>query len=263
MIGIGFRREMLDWHPSTLHADFFEVVPENWIRRDRAPLHALRSAGKPVRLHGVSLNLGGNSAIDRSFLQAIRELMLELETPFYSDHLASSGDAHQLYDLFPIACTLTEVRRVSDRIQQVQDTLGCRIAVENTTWYTNRGDMTETDFISEVIARADCQLLLDLNNIVVNHKNHGLIGLDQFVSQIDLTRVSYMHVAGHEFNHDLDMFIDTHSQPVEPDTARVARQLHDVYGLDVLLEWDNDVPGPNTFNQEIACLRRSSTMCGG
>lgn len=261
MIGMGFRREMHDWDMSALQADFVEVVPENWLRRDRDLLHALQSLGKPVRLHGVSLNLGGTSAIEPTFLRSIRALMDELQTPFYSDHLAASGDAHQLYDLFPVECSPAEVLRVSDRIRQAQDILGCRMAVENTTWYTNRGTMPEAAFISAVIERADCHLLLDLNNVVVNHKNHGIEPLDAFVAQLDLARVSYLHVAGHEFDPRFDMFIDTHSRPVEAQTAQMARKLQQTHGLDVLLEWDNDVPMPDVFNQEIACLRRSSSMC--
>jgi uncharacterized protein len=112
-----------------------------------------------------------------------------------------------------------------------------------------------------VIERADCHLLLDLNNVVVNHKNHGIEPLDAFVAQLDLARVSYLHVAGHEFDPRFDMFIDTHSRPIEAQTAQMARKLQQTHGLDVLLEWDNDVPMPDVFNQEIACLRRSSSMC--
>ncbi len=260
-VGIGYRREMHGWDMSQLDADFVEAVPENWLRRDRAPLHALRTLGKPVRLHGVSLNLGGTSCIDPAWVRSVRALMDELQTPFYSDHLAASGDAHQLYDLFPVETTLAEVRRVSARIQQVQDLLGCRIAVENATWYTNRGTMAEPDFISEIVARADCHLLLDLNNVVVNHKNHGVHTLEDFVSRLDLKRVSYLHVAGHEFDARLGMYLDTHSQPVEPATRQMAQRLSNACGLDVLLEWDNDVPAPQVFNQEIAWLRHSSTMC--
>lgn len=259
MIGIGFRREMLDWEMSRVDADFFEVVPENWLRRDRAPLHALRAMGKSVRLHGVSLNLGGTSPINTKFLREIRGLMDDLQTSWYSDHLAASGDAHQLYDLFPIEATKHEVRRVGDRIRQVQDFLGVCVAIENATWYTNRGTMPEIEFIGQVLEYADCHFLLDLNNVVVNHKNHGLTTLEEFVNQIDLDRVSYLHVAGHEFDSRFEMYIDTHSQPVELDTALMARRLHERRGLDVLLEWDNDVPDANVFNQEVECLRLCMT----
>lgn len=260
MIGLGYRREMSDWEMSGVQADFFEVAPENWVRRDRAPLHELIAAGRPVYLHGVSLNLGGSSPLNLDFVRAVRELMADLNTSVYSDHLAASGDAHQLYDLFPIPFTRAEVVRVSDRISQVQDVLGQRMSIENTTWYTNIGELSEVDFLSEVAERADCGIVLDLNNVVVNHKNHGGDDLRGFVQGIDLQRVSYLHVAGHEWDESFGLYIDTHSEPVERVTAEMARHLHQTLGLAVLLEWDNDVPTMDIINQELTCLRPSSTM---
>jgi uncharacterized protein (UPF0276 family) len=260
MAGLGYRREMADWDMSAVHADFFEVVPENWVHRDREPLHRLIASGRPVHLHGVSLNLGGTSPLNPTFLKALRDLIDDLGAIHYSDHLAASGDAHQLYDLFPIPFTQAEVRRVSDRIAQVQDLLGRRMAVENSTWYTNIGDMAEVDFLAAVAERADCQILLDLNNIVVNHKNHGGHDLQAFVDRVDLARVSYLHVAGHEFDQRFGLYIDTHSEPVEAPTAAMARRLHQSHGLPILLEWDNDVPGMDVINRELTCLQTFTTM---
>ena len=254
MVGLGYRREMADWDMSLVLADFFEVAPENWMRRDRSPLHRLRSSGRPVHLHGVSLNLGGDSAIDHRFVRDVRALMDELGTTRYSDHLAASGDAHQLYDLFPIPFTKQEVRRVGDRIRQVQDILGWQIAIENSTWYTNIGDIPEPDFLSAVAEWADCGVLLDLNNVVVNYKNHRLHTLQEFVARMDLARISYVHVAGHEFDARFGLFIDTHSETVEVQTMSMALQLQRTHGLQVLLEWDNDVPSMDTLNQELTCL---------
>jgi uncharacterized protein (UPF0276 family) len=255
MPGLGYRREMADWNMSAVDADFVEVVPENWMHRDREPLHRLIASGRPVHLHGVSLNLGGSSPIHAAFLKDLRGLIDDLGASHYSDHLAASGDAHQLYDLFPIPFTVAEVARVSDRIKQVQDGLGRRMAIENSTWYTNVGTMAEADFLAAVVARADCQILLDLNNIVVNHKNHGGHDLATFVEHIDLSRVTYLHVAGHEFDERFGLYIDTHSQPVERPTAEMARQLHRAHGLPILLEWDNDIPSLDVINRELACLQ--------
>ncbi|SPU49562.1 DUF692 domain-containing protein [Bordetella trematum] len=259
VIGLGYRREMADWSLSAIEADFFEVAPENWLRRDRAPLHRLRARGCPIALHGVSLSLGGARAVDAAFLKAVRALMDELQAEHYSDHLAASGDAHQLYDLFPIPFTRAQALRVAGRIRQAQDILGRRMAIENTTWYTNIGDMCEADFLSEVAERADCRILLDLNNIDVNHKNHGVHDIEAFLARIDLARVSYLHVAGHEFDARFGLFIDTHSRPVAPATLQQARRLNQDHGLPVLLEWDHDLPGPQALNRELACLRAFST----
>lgn len=260
MVGLGYRREMADWAMSAITADFFEVAPENWISRDLTPLQALIASGRPVHLHGVSLGLGGVAPINRDFLKQVRRLMDDLGTTCYSDHLAASGDAHQLYDLFPTPFTKEEAWRVADRISDVQDCLGIAIAVENITWYTNIGNISEADFISEVVDRADCKLLLDLNNIAVNHKNHSTPALPQFIEAIDLSRVSYMHVAGHEFDDRFGLYLDTHSQPVEPTTGALARTLNAKLGIPILLEWDNDVPDPQTINRELSCLKNSSTM---
>ncbi|QDJ50118.1 DUF692 domain-containing protein [Bordetella hinzii] len=262
-VGLGYRREMAAWDMSAIQADFFEVVPENWLRRDRAPLHRLLASGRGIALHGVSLNLGGQAPVDAGFLRSVAALMRELGSDRYSDHLAASGDAHQLYDLFPIPFTRPEVRRVADRIRQAQDILGQAIGIENSTWYTNVGEMREAEFLAEIAERADCAIVLDLNNIDVNHKNHGGDDIGSFLGRIDLSRVSYLHVAGHEFDTRFGMYIDTHSRPVGEETARWARHLLGRHGLAVLLEWDNDVPGPEAINEELACLQAFMTTSGG
>jgi uncharacterized protein (UPF0276 family) len=259
MAGLGYRRDMSGWDMSRIDADFFEVVPENWVRRDREPLHRLIDGGRPVQLHGVSLNLGGTSPLNTAFLRELRGLIDDLGAEHYSDHLAASGDAHQLYDLFPVPFTADEVIRIADRIREAQDILGRRIAIENATWYTNIGDMPEPEFLSAIVERADCGILLDINNIAVNFKNHGLVTVPDFLSRVDLSRVTYLHVAGHEFDDRFGLYVDTHSRPVESDTRRAALDLHRRLGLPVLLEWDNDIPDPDTLNRELTCLR-SMTM---
>lgn len=259
MIGLGYRREMAAWDMTAVQADFFEVVPENWLRRDLSPLQALVDSGRPVHLHGVSLNLGGDTPIDAGFLRQVRSLMEALRTPFYSDHLAAAGDRYWLHDLFPIPFTQREVMRVSDRIRRVQDLLGYRIAVENTTWYTNAGDMPEADFLAGVFDRADCGWLLDLNNLGVNHKNHATPTAGAFLSRMDLSRVTYMHVAGHEFDTRFQLHVDTHSRPVEDATRQLAAFLQARHGFDILLEWDNDIPDVHTINGELQCLTSSHT----
>jgi len=259
MTGLGYRRDMADWDMSRINADFFEVVPENWIRRDRSPLHRLIESGRPVSLHGVSLNLGGTSPLNTAFLKELCGLIEDLDAPFYSDHLAASGDAHQLYDLFPVPFTEAEAARIADRIRQVQDMLGRRIAIENATWYTNIGDLPEPVFLQRVVDLADCDILLDINNIAVNFKNHGRVDIPTFLQQTDLSRVTYLHVAGHEFDDRFGLYVDTHSQPVESGTREAALRLNREHGLPILLEWDNDIPDPDTLNRELACLR-SMTM---
>ena len=253
-VGIGYRREMTAWDLSQVAASFFEVCPENWIRRDRTRLHEMTAAGRDVRLHGVSLNLGGTGPISTSFLYQVRDLMRELGVTHYSDHLAASGDAHQLYELFPIPFTRVEAQRVADRVAQVQDVLGFAIAVENSTYYTNVGDLRESEFLQEVVARSNCRVLLDVNNIVVNWKNHQVESPHDYLANVDLSKVSYFHVAGHEYNPRFEMYVDTHSTHVEPKTVSMAKALSQISGKDILLEWDNDVPALAEINRGLACL---------
>lgn len=263
MYGLGLRREMADWDWSAIPADFIEVTPENWLRRDRTPLHAHRAAGRPIFLHGVALNLGGTAPLQRGFVRDIGALMDELGAAHYSDHLAATGDAHVLHDLFPVPCTVAEARRVADRIRCVQDWLGRRIAVENITAYSRVGDLPEPVFVQQVLEAADCDLLLDLNNLAVNHRNHGqrpgACTPQGFVNAMDPARVRYLHVAGHEFDERFGLAIDTHSRPVPPETAAWARALHAAHGWPVLFEWDHDIPDAATVAQELQWLRTSTT----
>lgn len=258
-VGVGYRREMATWDLAALPADFHEVVPENWLRRDRAPLHAMRALGRPVWLHGVTLNLGGTAPLNAAMLREVASLMDELGATWYSDHLAASGDAHQLHDLFPLPHTHSELIRVSDRIRQAQDILGRRMAIENPTWYANIGDIPEPDFLAGVADRADCAVLLDLNNIEVNRKNHGSPPLDAFLARLSPDRIAYLHVAGHEWDERFGLHVDTHARSASEEVRAQARALSAAHGWPVLLEWDHDLPEPAGLAEELACLR-SSTM---
>jgi uncharacterized protein (UPF0276 family) len=250
MLGIGFRQEMRDWSFKGFDHDFIEVIPENWLRRNPQPLI---EHGKSICFHGISLNLGGNSPIDQGFLKDVRQYMQSLGISRYSDHLAASGDAHQLYDLFPIPFTPKEASRVADRIKSVQDFLGFQIAVENSVYYTNTGEMKELDFLNLVATQADCLILLDVNNLVVNQKNHHV---DIDTDLINWDRVTYVHIAGHIYQPQFDLYWDTHSQRPEKqvvDLANLARKK----GKSILLEWDNQIPSEKNYLKELKWLQQS------
>jgi len=249
MLGVGFRQEMRDWQLDLFPHQFVEVAPENWVRKDLTPLKRL---GKPIAFHGVSLNLGGETPIDIEFLRLVRSAMNDLNITFYSDHLAASGDAHQLYDLFPIPFTKQESGRVANRIKAVQDVLGCQMAIENSVYYTNVGELSEMDFLNEVLERADCLHLLDVNNLVVNDKNHHT-GVD--LTQINWDRVTYVHVAGHEYSSRFDLYWDTHSARAEPAVLELAREAYQRKKA-ILLEWDNAIPDQDTYKNYLLELQQ-------
>ena len=129
----------------------------------------------------------------------------------------------------------------------------------NPTWYTNIGPIPEPEFLSAVAERADCLVLLDLNNLAVNHKNHGLVSPGDFVARLDPARLAGLHVAGHEFDARFGLHVDTHSADVEPDTARLAVALQRAHQLPLLLERDHDIPDQGTLQQELAWLRSMTT----
>lgn len=244
MLGVGYRSEMKNWDISQLNVDFIEVAPENWIDRDTT---RLREIGKPIAFHGVSLNLGGKDALDVPFIKAVSHLMNELDVKLYSDHLASTGHAGHLYDLFPVEKVKREVYRIAGRIQQVQDILGRRIAIENPTAYVDLGDIPDQHFLNEVAQLADCDILLDVNNIVVNFKNHGLVNPVEFVQGIPPEKISYIHVAGHYWNEELQFYIDSHSRSVDEQTLSLLR----LTDKPILLEWDNSIPSLEVVKEEL------------
>jgi uncharacterized protein len=261
-VGLGYRDKMqyFDW---TLNSklckilNFIEIAPENWIHKDRSILHKLaENFSCPIRLHGLGLNLGGYNTISTVFLQQIKDFIHEFNVEYYSDHLASCGDQYFLYDLFPIPFNRQEAKRVADRICMVQEYLGRQIAIENSSYYTNIEDMNEVDFLNEVVKLAGCKILLDINNIVVNYKNHKLIQPADFISNINFNNVTYMHVAGHVYSKEFNMHIDTHSCKVDHNTMELATSISQTYGKDILLEWDNDIPSQSTITREIVCIKQ-------
>ncbi|MGI9212640.1 MAG: multinuclear nonheme iron-dependent oxidase [Methylococcaceae bacterium] len=232
------------WDLHKLPLSFIEVAPENWIRRDT---QRLLDIGIPVTLHGVSLNLGGCDPLDIPFVKSVGRLMDELHIDLYSDHLASSGHQGHLYDLFPVIRIASEAERIADRIKTVQDTLGRRIAIENPTTYISLGDIPDHHFLSRVAQTADCNILLDLNNIVVNYKNLAEIDPVEYVESIDRERITYCHVAGHYWNHDLKFYIDSHSRHPDQITFDLIHRVN----KPKLLEWDNNIPDIQVIEEEL------------
>ena len=221
-----------------------EVAPENWINVGGRYGRQFRALTEryPLILHGLSLNIGGMAPLDRDLVAAIRDFMREYNCPLYSEHLTYCGDDGHLYDLLPLPFTEEAVAHVAGRVCEVQDILGCRIALENASYYAvPQQEMSESEFIAAVLQEADCDLLLDVNNIYVNSINHRYDPLE-FLHSLPLDRARYIHVAGH-YDEAEDLKIDTHGADViDPVWGLLAEAYRLCGALPTLLERDFNLP---------------------
>lgn len=217
-VGLGLKRELL----SQLQAgipdaiQFLEIAPENWMEMGGESAESLAwfSAQRPIVAHGLSLSLGGPTPLDTNFVKRVGRFLDKYKIPLYTEHLSFCSDDGHLYDLLPIPFTEEAVHYVAGRIRQVQDILQRRIAVENTSFYlwAPINEMDEITFTKAVLAEADCDLHLDVNNVYVNSVNHQF-DPKKYIKQIPVERVVYMHIAGH-YKEREDLLIDTHGAAV-------------------------------------------------
>jgi uncharacterized protein (UPF0276 family) len=259
-VGLGLRRSMLPElaaRDDRLDVDFFEIAPENWIGVGGAYGRRLRElTGRyPFVNHGLSLSIGGPAPLDREFLVRLRRFLDEHQVLHYSEHLSYCSDDGHLYDLMPIPFTEAAVRRVANRIGVVQDALGRRIAMENVSYYAAPGaEMSELEFLTAVLERADCDLMLDVNNIYVNAINHGYDARG-FLAGVPARRVVYMHVAGHYVEAE-DLRVDTHGTDVcDPVWDLLAAAYRHCGVKPTVLERDFDIPPLDVLMREIATIR--------
>lgn len=257
--GLGLRRALLGALQSAAPGDFdfLECAPENWIGvggRFGAALDEL-SGRHPLVCHGLSLSLGGVEPLDRTFLLRLRRFLDRHRVPVYSEHLSYCTDDGQLYDLMPIPFTEEAVRHVAGRIREVQDALGRRIAVENISYYAAPYQaMAEIDFVNAVLAEADCDLLLDVNNVYVNAVNHRYDPLD-YLAALPGERIAYIHIAGH-YDEAKDLKVDTHGAPVKADVWELLDAACRRFGpRPVLLERDFNFPPYTELVAEVAKAR--------
>ena len=244
--GLGLRREVLD---EMMQADlspvsFMEVAPENWIGVGG-------SFGKKFRqmtekhdfvTHGLSLSIGSPSPLDTDFIKDVAAFIKQHGIKCYSEHLSYCSDDGHMYDLMPIPFTEDAVHHVAKRIQQVQDIIGQRMAIENVSYYAAPGQqLSEIEFINAVISEADCDLLLDLNNIYVNSVNHQYDAVN-FLQQLPGERIAYGHIAGH-YNEDEDLIVDTHGADVIDTVWQLLDKAYETFGVfPTLLERDFNIP---------------------
>lgn len=239
--------------------DWFEIISENYLVPGGKPLHYLDRIREryPMVMHGVSLSIGSTEPLNRDYLRQLKALTRRIEPAWISDHLCFTG-AHGInaHDLLPLPYTEAAIRHVVARLNAVQDFLGRQILIENVSSYVTypESELTEWEFLSEIAARADCRILLDINNIYVSGFNHEF-DPHVYLDAIPVERVQQFHLAGHR---DLgDYLIDTHDEPViDPVWALYAAAIRRFGRVSTMIERDDNIPPLPALLAELDQARR-------
>jgi uncharacterized protein (UPF0276 family) len=257
--GLGLRRGLIDqlMENPPAEVDFMEVAPENWINVGGKLGRRFRwfTERYPFVLHGLSLSIGAPSPLNESLLRDVRKFMETHGIEFYSEHLSYCGDDGQLYDLMPIPFTEEAAKYVAERIRRAQDILGRRMAVENVSYYTPTDtSLSEAEFTKAVLEEADCDLLLDINNIIVNSINHGY-DAREFMLAMPAERIKYFHLAGHYVEAE-DLRIDTHGAAVGDQAWELLGEAYTHFGpVPTLLERDFNFPPLEELLDEVRQIK--------
>ena len=254
--GLGLRSEhysYIEEHKPAL--DWFEILSENYMLPGGKPLDHLDKirCDYAMAMHGVSLSIGSSDPLDLSYLQDLKQLKQRVQPMWISDHLCwTSVNGTNSHDLLPLPYNEATITHVVERINQVQDYLAERILLENLSSYITYKDseMSEWEFLNEIARRADCHILLDINNIFVSAHNH-LFDPADYINGIDADRVMQFHLAGHSYNGD--MIIDTHDNDVcDPVWSLYAMALKRFGAVSTMIERDDDIPDFMQLRQELA-----------
>lgn len=225
--------------------DWLEILTENYLIPGGKPLYYLDKIREqyPMVMHGVSLSIGSTDPLDWDYLQQVKQLMERVKPNWISDHLCWTGvQQKNMHDLLPLPYTEEAIQHIVTRIQQVQDFLGQRILIENLSSYItyHQSAMTEWDFLSEIAERADCLILLDVNNVYVSAVNHEFEPED-YINAIPLNRVYQIHLAGHSYHGDC--IIDTHDHDVPDPVWELYAKTIQRFGLvSTMIERDDHIP---------------------
>ena len=246
--------------------DWFEALTENYMVPGGRPLHFLDRIREryPIALHGVSLSIGGTDVLNRDYLGRLKALALRVEPAWISDHLCWTGVAgRNLHDLMPLPYTQEALAHVVARVRQVQDFLGRRILIENVSSYVAyaASSLTEWDFLAELARTADCDILLDINNIYVSAFNHGY-DARQFLDAMPAHRVRQIHLAGH--SHRGDLIIDTHdAKVIDPVWDLYADAVARFGSVPTMIERDDRIPPLPHLVRELDYARAiAAGVCG-
>ncbi|HTO44675.1 MAG TPA: DUF692 domain-containing protein [Burkholderiales bacterium] len=239
--------------------DWFELLSENYLVPGGKPLHYLDRirADYPVVMHGVSLSIGSTDALDFDYLGALKSLAERVSPHWISDHLCWTGvDGKNTHDLLPMPYTEEAVRHIASRVEAVQEFLGRRILLENVSSYVSyrESELTEWEFLAEIARRADCLILLDVNNIYVSAFNHGF-DAERYLAGVPPERVQQIHLAGH--SHCGDHIIDTHDADIiDPVWDLYAKAIQRLGPVSTMIERDDHIPAFADLVAELDRARR-------
>ncbi|MEE9327192.1 MAG: DUF692 domain-containing protein [Cocleimonas sp.] len=258
--GLGLRTEhyqtILDNKPDV---DWFEILSENYMVPGGKPLDFLDKirADYPMVMHGVSLSIGSTDPLDKTYLKQLKQLATRVEPYWISDHLCwTSVNQLNSHDLLPLPYNETTIDHVAERIRRVQDYLGRQLLIENLSSYVsyNESEISEWEFLNEIARRADCHVLLDINNIFVSAHNHHFEPTD-YINGIDIDRVMQFHLAGHSYNGS--MIIDTHDHDVcDPVWDLYAKALQRFGAVSTMIERDDNIPEFNQLHDELKTAKK-------
>jgi uncharacterized protein (UPF0276 family) len=245
--------------------DWLEVLTDNYLVPGGKPLYYLQRirADYPMAMHGVALNIGSCDPLDLEYLGAVKTLAERIEPVLISDHLCWTGvDGRQMHDLLPLPYTEEAVAHVAARIGQVQDFLGRRLVIENVSTYaTCAAPLDESEFLCAVAAAADCELLVDINNIYVSARNAGF-DPSAYLRALPAPRIRQLHLAGHTDNGD--HCIDTHDQPICDAVWQLYRESVGLWGsLPLTIERDDRIPPLSELLAELDTARLHAAAVDG
>lgn len=262
--GIGLRRVMAQELTRSIPEaiGFFELAPENWIGlggRLGRQLKAI-SEQRPIVAHGLSLSIGGPAPLDEDLVTSIRDFIDAYNVAIYSEHLSYTNDGGNLYDLLPMPFTEEAVHYTADRVKKVQDIIGRQMSLENVSYYVSpKVDFPEAEFVSAVLEEADCGLLLDVNNVYVNSVNHGYDPIE-YIKQLPVERVTYLHIAGHYVEDD-GLIVDTHGADVIHPVWDLLAETYKLLGsVPTLLERDFNIPSLDHLLTEVDMIRQRQSQ---
>lgn len=257
--GLGLRVPHYDTILETLPSvDWFEVLSENYLVPGGKPLYYLERIREhyPVVMHGVSLSIGSTDPVNPDYLKQLKALAERIEPQWISDHLCWTGvNGNNLHDLMPLPYTRQAVDHVVAQVSRVQEYLGRRILLENVSSYVTyqQSEMSEWNFLSEIAERADCLLLLDINNIYVSSFNHGFDPAE-YLRGVPVARVQQFHLAGHD--NCGDYIIDTHDAPiVDPVWDLYAKAVRRFGSVSTMIERDDHIPPLDQLLTELGVAR--------